>query len=751
MLRGALAALAVLAGSLALELGYGVSLGAGLLYLAYEAGFVVLPGWLAYLALSHRPGGALRQLALGWALGYVLEILAFMLTAATGTRGLFLAYPFVVALVAVAIIRRRKATVPGVSGPEMPARLVLPIAAVCLVAVAYIGFSYFPTTPLPGTESVAYFPDYPRWIAIAADAKHHWPITDPSVAGEPLPYHYFVNVHLAAASEVTGLDLPLVFFRLFVFPLVVLSVLLMVVAGSSLTRSASVGLIGACLAFFVGELRLDASNSFLAHTPFLGLFFTFLYRSPSFLLGLVFLVALIVLIGERLASRQATVRPGDWLLVAIFAVGASDAKIAILPLVLAALLLYAGWIWLAERRVRSAVWIAGGIVAAVLGAVYALQYRGHSSGLGVDPFYAFDQMPAVHLIKADLLEHLASFPGKEALLSGGAVLLGSIGLLAATLIGISWLLRSRGPHLGAARIWLFCVLGAGLVLSFALSEPATVSGWYFVSYGLVAGCLLSADGLRIAWQRRPSLSGKWNRMAVLGLVFLLVLVALIGAPAWLDPFSGPRAEASTYMLRYGGLALALVVLYVAARAWIGPTRWAAAALVSAALLVVGALATPFDTLAPAARHPDAGGFGVFKEMSPDLYAALTWVRDHTPTDSLIAVNNQWVDTANTSPLEFNYSAFAERRVYLEGWAYSQRARDLGYAAVGGGANPFADRLALNRAAFEGGDPGALRRQGVDYLIVDEANGYPADTRRLAQFSRLVYRAPGVLVLDLGPA
>jgi hypothetical protein len=747
MRRGAPAALTVVVGSLALELAYGVSLAEGLLYIAYELCFVILPGWLAYVALSHRPGGGLRQLAFGWALGYVLAILAFMLTAAAGARGLFLVYPLVTGLVSVAIIRRRgKRVLPFEGTAALSPITVWAIAVVCLGAVAYIGFSQFPPAPLPGTESVSYFPDYPRWIGLAAEAKHHWPITDPSVEGQPLPYHYFVNVHLAAASQVTGLDLPLIYLRLFVFPLVVLSALLMVVAGQRFAQDAWVGVIAACLALFIGELRLDANLSFLAHTPFLGLFFTFVLRSPSFLLGLVFFIALLVLIGERIADREQAARPGEWLLLAIFAVGASDAKVAILPLVAVALATYAGWTWLTQRRVRPAVWISGAIVLAVVGVVYALQYRGHASGVRVDAFWAFDGMPAVQLVKADLVANLPSFPGKEAVLSTGAVVFGSLGLLAASLVGIAWLLRTRRSSLGPERVWLFSVLGAGLVLSVALSEPGTINGWYFISYGLVAGCLLSAEGLRIAWRRRPSLSGRSNRLAILGLGFVVVLVGLIGIPVWLPLFTGPRAVALTYIFRYGTLLVALVLFYFVARRWIGPGRWPAAALVTTALLIVGALATPLNYVVPALRS--SSGPGVYKEMSPAMYGALTWVRDHTPEDSVIAVNNQWIDDANQVPLEFNYSAFSERRVYLEGWAYSQAARELGYAAVSAGANPFVDRLELNRAAFENGDPRALRSQGVNYLVVDNSNGYRADIATLAQSSRTVYRAPGVLVLEI---
>ena len=107
---GVLAAGVVAAGVVGLELAYGASLADILLYLGYELGFIVLPGWLVYRAVSDRPGGPLRQLAIGWALGYVLEIGAFALTAAIDRRGLFVLYPLVAIGGAAAVLRRRRAT-----------------------------------------------------------------------------------------------------------------------------------------------------------------------------------------------------------------------------------------------------------------------------------------------------------------------------------------------------------------------------------------------------------------------------------------------------------------------------------------------------------------------------------------------------------------------------------------------------------------------------------------------------------------
>ena len=132
------------------------------------------------------------------------------------------------------------------------------------------------------------------------------------------------------------------------------------------------------------------------------------------------------------------------------------------------------------------------------------------------------------------------------------------------------------------------------------------------------------------------------------------------------------------MFRYGGLLLVLALLYLAARRWIGPTRWAAAALVSAALLAVGALATPIDNLKPAITDPALAAENLGKNDDPrPLRRAWHGSAMRRRPSAVIAVNNQWIDPANLVPLEFIYSAFSERRVFLEGWGYSQRSRDLG--------------------------------------------------------------------------
>ncbi len=741
--------LVVLVCVFALEIGYGAGVGHSALYAVYELGFVILPGWLAYRALSPFRGDALRQLVMGWALGYVLEVLFFMLTAATGTRDLFPVYPAAVALVALMVAARRGT---GSSRDELP----LPpgsiwlISGLCVAAVLYLGVTYFADSPLPGRTSVAYFIDYPRWISMAAEAVHHWPILDPSVSGEPLPYHYFVNVHIAAVSQVTHLGLPLVYFRLFVIPLVVLFSLELVVAGRSLVGSARVGVLSAALALFVGQLRLDTRQTLSAHTPFLGLFFTFVLRSPSFLFGLVIFVPIIILLGEYMSSRSPATGVAGWSLLTLYLVGASDAKITLLPLVFAALLLYAAGYALRRQRPPPAVWLGAGLTLLVFAVLYVVQYRGHSSRTGLHPFAMFDDMPAVSLLKHYLVGVLPSFPAKRTLLSAGGIAFGTFGLFAAQLVGIALLVRRRGRGLDERLRWLFAVLGSGVLLSYVLAEPATVSAVYFVSYGVVAGCLLSAEGFRRGWRARPALSHHRVRTVALSILGLCLLVALVVVPLHL--FSGRHSEAHRYALWYGGLLVTLLALYALAQGR-GGSRWLAVATVSVCLLLVGALDTPVDYIEPAVTSSSASSVALVKPLTPDLFRALTWVRRHTPANAVVAVNNQWFDRGNRVPLEFNYSAFSERRVFLEGWEYSQRSVEIGYEKIARGVNPFLGRLRLNEAAFAG-DRAALRtlagRYGVRYLFIDRLYGYPAAVGRLGGMTRRIYENPGAEILALNP-
>jgi hypothetical protein len=422
-------------------------------------------------------------------------------------------------------------------------------------------------------------------------------------------------------------------------------------------------------------------------------------------------------------------------------IGASDAKVAILPVVFLALLLYGAIIWLRDRRTSLPTWLAAGLALVVMGTLYLGQYRGHPSELGVHPFAVFGTMPAVVLLKSYVSGGLPAFSGKGLLLSASGVVFGLVGMLAPQLVGLVWALRRGWGRLAPRQIWLLAVLLAGLGLGLALNEPGTVNQLYFLFYGVAAGCVLSAEGLGLAWRSRPA-GVAARRLVVFALGWLAVLAAVMEVPLRLTWFHGRQTEAQRYALWYAALFLSVALLYVIARRRLGPTRWPAASLACAAVLTVGFLDAPGDYLAPAvARKGDVVVDPLFKPLSVELYRSLAWVRDHTPSSAVLAVNNQWLGRARTAPYEFNYSAFSERRVFLEGWAYSQGVRDRGFLTAS--VNPFPERLRLNRAAFLG-DRSALtvlkKKFGVRYLLVDPGGGDRVDTRSLMRATRIVHPA-----------
>ena len=712
-----------------------------LLYFLYEGLFVVLPGWLAYRALASDAGDPVRQLALGWALGYVLELLAFMATAATGARFMFFLYPLLVAGLALATLRRRGF---GPRIERLPPTVLPALAFTAMVTLGCVAVGLFPITPLPGEEAVNLNQDHLWALTIAGEAKHHWPITDPSISGEPFPYHWSVHVHWAAASNVTGVDLPTVAYRLAPLAAVMSAVLLFAAAGRALLGSWAAGLIAACFCFVVGELQLDTSLTTLQDSiPFIGVLFTLLIQSPSFLFGLAFFLALVLFAGELL-DRERPAGPGDWLLFGLFAIGAAQAKVSILPPLIAALIAYVGVAWLRSRRISRAGVYATGLLAGVVILQYLLLYRGHSSGLtpaldaGVN--YIGD-MPVVLSISDWLKDCCGGLPGAEPLISVAKIPFGLLGLLGAQLLGIVYLLARRPLSLSAREWWLLAVLGAGLAQLFFIEDSPGGNQLYGFYYCVLAGCLLSAHGLLKLFRAAFGEGLGWRRVAVVGVPAALCLALLIIVPVHLGLDFGDE-----YLVWYLGLSALVLLTWLAARAILDSRTWAAA-LAGAVILSVGLVERPVDTLQPGLLRshapPETG-----RRTTPDLHAALTWIRENTSVDAVLAVNS---NEADFGPYEYMHSAYAERRVFLGGWGYSIAARDSNIREATGAARiTFPGRLALNDAAFRTGSASAIetmrRDYGVRYLVIDEINGFDANLPRLRRLGSVVFRAPGVTVL-----
>lgn len=169
----------------------------------------------------------------------------------------------------------------------------------------------------------------------------------------------------------------------------------------------------------------------------------------------------------------------------------------------------------------------------------------------------------------------------------------------------------------------------------------------------------------------------------------------------------------------------------------------AATVVCTCLVVSGALAVPVDRVIPSLKDQEPSTDQRLL-LTPGLDQALTWIRENTDSGAVVAISNP-------APLSFDYAAFGERRVFLGGWAYSERSREAGFGAVASGVvNPYSERLATNEAAFAGNPAAieALRDAGVDYLVVDKMNGPAVDQTALTGVGRVVFEDADATVIEL---
>lgn len=704
---------------------------------------MLTPGVLAYVALRGRRG-ALETLALGWALGYALELAAFNLTAALDVRTAFLAFPLVVGAIAGPLAWRRRQSGSRSEAPApLPHLAVVLTAAACALGIGYLAFAYFTIAPLPSdVDSVAYYPDFMYHVSIAAEAKHHWPLADPAIAGEGLRYHTFVHMHMAAVSQVAGHDLSVVLFRLLPVPLLVLMTLQLACLSRRLGPSAWAVPLTAALALCAGELDLDPTRV----APFVGQLFRGMFLSPSFLFGFAFFLAAVIMIGDRLADREQLGR-GGWVALLLVLTAAAGAKVAVLPVLIGGLIVFLAWRALLRRRIDGVAARVLAVVVTVFAITYvALYVGGGQGGLGLGFLTALD---------ASVIAELADepFAGPTGTLLRILVAPAVLAAMMLPLAGLLWVLKERGLDLGPFRTWLVSLFLAGLFAGVFLSHPAAAQ-LYFLFYGYVAALPVGAEGLVLIWRRlRLARARPWRALAP-----SLAVVLAVGALAVVAAWSLPLAAWARYVLAYGALlltvtaAVALVVLPSDR-----PRRGLVGGLTLFLLVSATALNAPFDHVyQPLMRV--LGGQSLYtaadtsqlRGLDEGLYAGLLWIRENTEEDALLAVNNHYADPAETRSVFAYYSGLAERRVFLESWLYSPGSLALGYRRVQAGVVPYPEMLALNEAAFE--EPsattvGELADRGVTHLVVDKLNAAPAP--ELERYATPVFSNESVAIYEVG--
>jgi len=647
-------------------------------YVLYLAVVTFAPGLALASVVWRERLSLLATVGLAAALGYIIEGAVFAALAASDLRSLWLWYPAVGVLSILGLgwrwwsrDVRRPATVPAT-------RTWTRAFAVCLVTgVNTVYLAYLGSIPAGRETLVPVGPDMFWHLSNTAEILNHWPITEPRIAGEAFSYHLFSNVHLAAAAAITGIDLHVLLLRLFLAPMLALSVLNVCVLTRLLTRSRVVELCALAMVFFAGtnDLAMFSSNvwrSFQDHgaPPYLGDPWAFtgggLYSGigPSYVFGLVMFLPLVCLT-LPIVSRAAFSR-GQLVVIALLVAATLLAKGTFMPVYIAGLIMAAAWLRLqGADGWRTAAWLTV-LAIVVFVPVYFLTFHQYWQG-GREPIrielFKIVQQTDLWTRVEPVLASLWEFGGRKGI--------------------VDWTYRGVAALIAALLVVVFFVISYGTQL-------------------LGIAYQLGRSGFRL----RP------NRV-----VLLSMIVCGVGPACLLSLTDGAQTHFLNTAYPLAGVLGAVGLGHLIAHS----TRGFGLVLRATAIVLLS-LSTTSSVFFYWGLYYDnevaqtvRAGVGVLRE-SP-LYQAHRWIRANTSPDAVIAAS-AYSEPTPALARRVDYSALAERRAFLEGFHFL-RARDP---------ESLATRRALLTAVFREGDAVALetmrRQYRVEYLVVELSDQKP---------------------------
>ncbi|HYN93499.1 MAG TPA: hypothetical protein VES42_06590, partial [Pilimelia sp.] len=372
--------------TVALLAGYGVPARDLAAFAAYLLLAIALPGTLLWRAGRGRPGLLPADVAAGTAVGYAVEVLAYVAARAAGAPRLALLAPVAV-LVAFATAPRLRRHWRG-SGRRVPTGWAWAVAGAVLFAVAHGAVTFFRGHGLAPPGNAAPYVDLPFHLALAGELKHHVPPVIPYVAGEPLRYHWFVYADLAATSWATGIELQTLLYRLSLPPMLAASLVGVAALGRALSARWWVGPV-AVLTTLVWSV--PTPYAWLATAGYDGEVLRTVWLSPTQTFGAALFAATVLALLDLLRDGSGGARP--WALFVLLLVALTGAKATYVPLLLAGcglVLLGHGW---SARRVHRPALLAFALSGAALAFAQAVLFAGATTGLGLAPLAAATQTP----------------------------------------------------------------------------------------------------------------------------------------------------------------------------------------------------------------------------------------------------------------------------------------------------------------------------------------------------------------------
>lgn len=713
-------------------------------YAAYVVFALIVPGTLVFRALRGSPHTLVEDVAMGAAIGLVLEVPAWAAFAALDAPGWLWLWPLAVIVPFAAVPRlRRHWRVRGYA--PTPPGWSWTVAGAVAFFTTYLASTFLERNPiLPTSDDTYQYLDLAYQLSLAGEAKHQFPIHVPQVAAEPLHYHWFGHAHMAASSLIGHIDLPVVALRLAIPALCAAAIVLTAVLGWRVSGRPYVGAVAAVLFFVIGETNFThpVTMPFGTQASFV------IWHGMSMIYSWVLLIALIVVLADVVARRPGgpggpgsagpavpSLGPGAYALTALLLFASSGAKASSLPVTAVALAFTAVVLTIANRRIPWPVIAVGLLTGAAQLFASGVLYRFNTYGLELGPFQGLER----YWLKPD--GSTEAWPIVLAVVIAFGV---NMELRGAGIVALLWLRRGR---LAPAQWFLLGGALAGPGLYLTLSQPSS-GNEYFTRAGFTFAVVLSAWGYVELIER-----ARINRRAGAALGLFAAGFAVVLVAAQYDLAGSPQASNRAFdqlvpLLNWTFLLTVLGLLagigWLLAGFVLPGLRRRGAVLALTGILVVGAPGLLMD-MKKSEENPNGGAYALVP-MPRSRVEAARWVREHSSPDDVVATNVHCLQVISgyCDTRTFWLSAYAERRVLVEGWAFAPRVAGSAFAEFW---DP--ELLRRNDEAFTA--PTAqglrgLRELGVRWLVVDRTVG--AEAAGLGELARARFDNGRMAVYEL---
>ncbi|TDU91271.1 4-amino-4-deoxy-L-arabinose transferase-like glycosyltransferase [Kribbella voronezhensis] len=703
---------------------------------------IVMPGVLLWRWLRGNGDGFAADFAFGTGLGLALSILTYIPGRALGVPLLPLVVPAATldAFLTVPVLRTNWRT----RRAPMPAWWAWSVAAAAVVGLWVITRNGLAIEPIAFPDAAFQYSDMPYQLALAGELKNHLPGQIPYVIGQPLNYHWFMHAEVAATTWQTGIELDVLLRRLFPTLCALLPILSVAALATKLAKRSWAGPLAAWLLLTVTSFDVYGwdGRELISQAPYST---AVLMYSLTHAFAVVLAIPVVWLIVCLLREDR---RPGNWLLLAVGIAALAGAKASFVPMLVAAIALVIAVQLATTRRLDRAHLGLAAVAVLALGVAQVVLFSAGSSGVALGPGQSFRALAP----KVGFGNHYGNHAAEVAVLgTTGLTLLvswaiGGVGMVA---------FLQKGRWKDPTAVFLLGFLIAGVAAGALLHHPG-FSQLYFVRAAFpiaIAGSAWGLTQLLDSVRFRVALP----RMAA-ALAVGAVLAKILGAATPDRPLKRQGVALVSLQVIAPWLTALLVAAIVTLLLTKTPGHWKVRplALGLGVLVVFGVvgIALPETVITtvgekvcvsgperPDCRHP--------RRQIPDGGAeAARYIRDHSSVNDRLVTNSHCMpayDPRRCDTRNFWLSAYAERRVLVEGWAYTPRAQTSKNATNG----PFWDPelLALNDADPS---PTTLDRlwtqYGVRWLVYDTKVSRPPHSLQ----SHWRFSAGTVQVFELTP-